>query len=142
MGKVMTKLSLWNNTDLDMVDRGLIAREAVRMEEIDALVDTGATMLVLPIDVCERLGLTVLDTRKVRLADGSVREIPHVGGLRLSILGRQMVCDVLAMPVGTTPLIGQIPLEALDLIVDPKAREVRVNPESPDMPLLDLLRAA
>src|ERR1022692_397028 len=118
MGKVMTKLTLWNNTDLAMVDRGLLAREAVRMEEIDALVDTGATMLVLPIDVCERLGLTFLDTRKVRLADGGLREIPHVGDLRLSILGRQMICDVLAMPVGTTPLIGQIPLEALDLIVD------------------------
>jgi hypothetical protein len=39
------------------------------------------------------------------------------------------------------PLIGQI-LEGLDLVVDPKSREVTVNPASPDMPLLDLLRAS
>jgi hypothetical protein len=44
--------------------------------------------------------------------------------------------------VGTTALIGQIPLEALDLIVDPKSREVRVNPESPDAPLLEILLAS
>ena len=42
------------------------------------------------------------------------------------------------LPAGTPALTGQIPLEALDLIVDPKSHEVRVNPESPDAPVLDL----
>lgn len=46
------------------------------------------------------------------------------------------------MPEGSTVLIGQTPLETLDLIVDPRSREVAVNPASPDMPLLDLLRAS
>lgn len=46
-----------------------------------------------------------------------------------------MTCDALVLPAGATALIGQIPLEGLDLIVDPKSREVRVNPLSPDMPL-------
>jgi hypothetical protein len=32
-------------------------------------------------------------------------------------------------------------LEALDLVVDPKSREVTVNPASPDIPLLDALHA-
>jgi hypothetical protein len=40
------------------------------------------------------------------------------------------------------PLIGQIPLEALDLIVDPKSRDLAVNPASPDTPLLDCLLAS
>lgn len=35
--------------------------------------------------------------------------------------------------------MSEIPLEALDLIVDPKSRELRANPESPDAPLLDLM---
>jgi hypothetical protein len=39
-------------------------------------------------------------------------------------------------------LIGQIPLEELDLVVDPKSRELSVNPASPDMPLLDLMAVA
>jgi hypothetical protein len=47
----------------------------------------------------------------------------------------------LVVPAGSTALIGQIPLEALDLVVDPKSRDVRVNPASPDVPCLDLLAA-
>jgi hypothetical protein len=51
------------------------------------------------------------------------------------------VFSALVMPAGTAALVGQIPLEELDLIVDPKSREVRVNPASPDVPLLDVLKA-
>ena len=56
--------------------------------------------------------------------------------------GRDTVINALVEAAGTTPLIGQIPLEELDLLVDPKSRELRVNPASPDAPLLDLLSAA
>jgi hypothetical protein len=53
-----------------------------------------------------------------------------------------MSLDALAAPEGTTALIGQIPLEALDLVVDPGSRELRTNPAHPDGPLLYALRAA
>jgi len=46
------------------------------------------------------------------------------------------------MPARSTPLIGQIQLEALDLLVDAKSRQATVNPASPDVPLLDLLHAS
>jgi clan AA aspartic protease len=142
MGSVMTKVTLWNNTDLDNAERGLIPREAVRTEEIEALVDTGATQLVIPIDVCERLGLRRGRTVPVRLADGSDREMTYMTSLHISILGRDMSSDALASPVGTTPLIGQIPLEALDLVVDPRSRDLRTKPAHPDGPLMYALRAA
>ena len=69
-------------------------------------------------------------------------ELPWVSGIRITILGRETVINALVEAAGTTPLIGQIPLEELDLLVDPKSRELRVNPASPDAPLLDLLSAA
>jgi hypothetical protein len=78
----------------------------------------------------------------VRLANGQIQEFPVVVNFVVEIVGRRTVCEAFLLPVGSTPLIGQIPLEALDLIVDPKSREVMVNPASPDMPLLDLLRAS
>jgi len=37
-------------------------------------------------------------------------------------------------------LIAQIPLEAMDLIVNPKTGKLMPRPESPDMPLIDILR--
>jgi predicted aspartyl protease len=99
-------------------------------------------MLVLPADVVERLGVRIAGHRKVRYADGRVASIPWVAGIKIVILGRETVVTALVEAVGTTPLIGQIPLEELDLLVDPKSRELRVNPASPDVPLLDLLTAA
>ena len=138
----MTKVMLWNNTDLDLVERGLIKWDEVRTVEIEALVDTGATQMVIPIDVCLRLGLRPGRTVPVRLADGTDREMTYYTSLHISILGRDMSCDTLAAPEGTTPLIGQIPLEALDLVVDPKSRELRTNPAHPDGPLMYALRAA
>lgn len=89
-------------------------------------------MLAIPEDVAKRLGLGFAGTRNVRYANGQREAIPWVEGVHLEILGREMTCDALVVPTGATALIGQIPIEALDLLVDP----------TPDSPLLDLLRAS
>lgn len=137
----MTDLKLWNYTDLEDVRRGLLPPQAVRHVSVEALVDTGAvTTLVIPEDVARALGLSVVQVRKVTLADGTKRDIPVMGGLRIEILGRQMNCDAYVTPAGSTPLIGQIPLEFLDLVVDPNTREARVFSE--DGPRAFLLRVA
>jgi clan AA aspartic protease len=142
MGAVMTQLTLWNCADLELCHRGALKVEEVPIERLEALVDTGATTLVLPIDVCRRLRLRPLRTTQVALADGSLCEMTWVRGVWIEILGRGMTCDALAAPEGTTALIGQIPLEGLDLVVDPRSREVRPNPAHPDGPLYYARRAA
>jgi clan AA aspartic protease len=142
MGKVMTKIRLTNSADLENRDAGVLAPEQVRTLELEALVDTGATTLAIPQDVADALGLVERRKRRVRLADGTIAEFPVVLNLVVEILGRDTVCEAFVLPAGTTALLGQIPLEALDLVVDPSSHEVRVNPASPDAPLLDLLRAS
>lgn len=142
MGAVMTQITLWNVADLELCRRGMLKKDQVPVERVEALVDTGATTLVIPIDVCRRLGLPPLRTTQVELANGSLCEMTWVRGVWIEILGRGMTCDVLAAPEGTMPLIGQIPLEGLDLVVDPRSREVRPNPEHPDGPLYYARRAA
>ena len=142
MGKIMTAIRLTNAGDRELSLRGQLPPEDIRSEIIEALVDTGATTLAIPDDVARRLGLRFAGTRNVRYANGQRDAIPWVEGVRVEILGREMTCDAFVVPAGATALIGQIPLEALDLIVDPKNRELRVNPESPESPLLDLLPLA
>ena len=142
MGRVMQTIKLTNSYDEEYVARGDLPADRVRSTEIEALVDTGATMMVLPADAVSRLGLLPAGYRKVRYADGRIAEVPWVSGVGITILGRQTVTNALVEAAGTTALIGQIPLEELDLLVDPKSRELRVNPASPDAPLLDLLAAA
>jgi clan AA aspartic protease len=142
MGKVMTKVKLTNQQDEMLARHGLLPPERVRTLEVDALVDTGATTLVIPAEICRTLGLREIGRRRVRYADGRRREIPWVTDLFIEILGRGMGCDALVETEGTTPLIGQIPLEGLDLVVNPKTGDLMPDPESPDAPLLDLLHVA
>jgi len=142
MGKVMTKIKLTSAVDHRDAAEGALPPEKVRQLTLDALVDTGATTLAIPADAVAALGLREFTRRKVRLANGQVEELSVVGDFYLEILGRITTCDAFVLPAGATALIGQIPLEGLDLVVDPKSREVTVNPASPDMPLLDLLRAS
>src|SRR4026208_522119 len=121
MGRVVTTLKLWKNTDPDNAVEGSLPPERVRSLEIEALVDTGATMLALPRDLVDALGLPLTATRPMREARGIVVGVDCVKSLQLEILGRVMTCDALVIPEGATPLIGQIQLEALDLIVDAKS---------------------
>ncbi len=59
-----------------------------RSLEVDALVDTGVTMVVLPRAVAEGLGIRELGKVRVELADGSVRDVPY-GPLELEVMGRR-----------------------------------------------------
>jgi len=138
----MEKIRLTNSYDEDRVQSGDLQPEQVQSVEIEALVDTGATMLILPADVVQRLGLREQGRRKVIYANGEDDTIPWIGGVRLTLLGREMIASALVVPAGATALIGQIPLEELDLIVDPKSRTLKVNPASPDVPLFDAFSAA
>ena len=142
MGKVMNHIKLTNAIDRDRALSGELDPGAVRSETIEALVDTGATTLAIPEDVATRLGLRVEGFRNARMANGESVTVARVSGLHLEILGRDMTCNALVLPAGVPALVGQIPLEELDLVVDPRNRELRVNPASPDAPVLDLYAVA
>lgn len=135
----MTKLTLENMFDAENARNGLLDERKVRRVVLDALVDTGATTLVIPAEAAAALGLREVRRKAAILADGSVVDWAVVAGLNVEIVGRAMTCDALVAPAGTTALIGQIPLEALDLIVDPKSQEARPNPAHPDGPMYVLL---
>jgi clan AA aspartic protease len=135
----MEKLKLVNPRDREAAEDQTLSPEKVRTVTVDALVDTGATMLVLPQDVVARLGLKPAGMRRVRYADGRTREVPWVAGVWIELLGREMSCDALIEGAGTVPLVGQIPLEGLDLVVDPKSHALTVNPLSPDAPMMESL---
>jgi clan AA aspartic protease len=138
----MEKLKLTNDYELTQAEAGTLEASKVRTVEIEALVDTGATMMMLPADVVARLGVPVKGQRKVRYADSRVEEVPWVSGIRIDVRGRNAVVSALVGAAGSTALLGQIPLEEMDFVVDPKSRELRPNPASPDAPVLDLLRVA
>ncbi|HLK91897.1 MAG TPA: hypothetical protein VKZ18_18540 [Polyangia bacterium] len=128
----MQRIKLVNSHDEEQVRRGFSSDGAVRAVEIEAIVSTRATMLVLPQDVVSRLGLAQEGYRKVRYSDGRVATLPWVAGIRLSVLGREAAVNALVDAAGTTPIIGHVPLTALGLRVDTQSGTLRPDPASPN----------
>jgi predicted aspartyl protease len=141
MGEIRAKVLLENNDDLALAAARKLARRKVRAVEIDAVVDTGAVLLLLPQDVVEALGLQKMGTAIVQLANDQKIEMVRAGTLRLTVAGRTMPIDCLVGPPGCEALVGQIVMESLDLIADPLKRTLTPRPESPFLPTLKLKRA-
>ena len=140
MGEITVNVTLENPIDRGVFERGEGEEAAIRRSSIDAIVDTGAVMLVLPQNVVERLGLETRRTVIVSYADERKEERPVAGPLTIRIGNRFMSTDCVVGPPLSEPLIGQIVLEALDLIADCTNRTLTPRPESPDYPLLKLKR--
>ena len=127
MGKVIQKIKLINLFD------------PTKTAEVEAVIDTGATMLVLPQNIVEELGLRKMREAKVRYADNETKLKSIYGVVTVEIEGRAGEFNVLAEAEGSQPLVGQIVLEQLDLVVDPATRQVIPNPRSPEMPMVEIL---
>lgn len=139
MGKVVTRVQLWNWADEIDVKRGLLTPEQVRSIEVDAIVDTCASHLVLPKWIAEQLGIEARRMATVRYADGRLARKPVAIGVRIAIAGRDTVADAVIEEDGNEVLVGYTVLQLLDLIVDPMNEIISPRPESPDMPMIDLL---
>jgi predicted aspartyl protease len=127
-GRVLTHATIENLGDLFEVERGSRSADEVRRIQVeDALVDTGATTLALPSSLIQRLGLHQVYEKQVRSTRG-LGLVAVYEAVRLTITDRFCTVDVMEVPDEVPVLIGQIPLEMLDLVVDPQARRLIGNP--------------
>ena len=108
--------------------------------EVPALADTGSVFLCIPEHVRLQLKLDVLQEREVSLADGSFVSVPYVGPVLVRFKNRIGVVGALVL--GNEVLLGSIPLEDMDLVVNPRTRTVDVNPASPNIASGIVKRAA
>ncbi len=128
MGRVVVAAKIENLGDLYMVEKGLLAADQVhRIEVSDALVDTGATALSMPKTLVDQLGLLPFRSRVARTSAGLVTFRVY-GGARLTVQGRECQVDVVELPDNSPVLIGQVPLELLDFVVDPANQRLIGNP--------------
>lgn len=101
--------------------------------QVRALVDTGATEMTVTPEVAVALGFDLEEVwrQMVTVADGRRFKVPRIGPLQIRYQDRAASFD--AMVMGDQCLMGQVPLEVLDLIVDPK--EKRLIGRDPDGPV-------
>ena len=138
MGRVIVHAKIENLEDLYEANRGRLDAEQARSIEIDdALVNTGATMLSLPKRHIDQLGLRRHRTRKATPAAG-IAEFGVYEAVRLTIQDRDCTIDVMEVPDVCPVLIGQIPLEMLDFVVDPVGQRLIGNPAHNGEHMVDL----
>jgi predicted aspartyl protease len=127
MGKVIVKIKLTNLFDLGAQHRKL-SQAKPRSVEAEALVDTGATRLYLKPSVIRALGLEKVDEIISQTTNGPKKRSVYEP-VRLEIQGRYGNFDVVDIGEKVPNLVGQVPLEYLDFVVDPKRRKLVSNPD-------------
>jgi hypothetical protein len=65
------------------------------------------------------------------LADGRRQVVSYVGTLAISVANRKGIAG--AMVMGNQVLLGAIPMEDMDLVVNPRTQQVMPNPENPNI---------
>jgi len=121
MGHVFAEIELSNPRQPDF--------ESVKVK---ALADTGALMLCIPEHIAIQLNLETESMREVSVADSRKMNVPYVGPIKVSF-GKRF-CYVGALVLGDEVLLGAVPMEDMDLVVNPGRRELTVDPVSPNIP--------
>jgi clan AA aspartic protease len=132
MGVFSVDIEIVNETDRILEDAGHGRTEGVRSAVVSALVDTGATVLVIPESLRVELGLNTVARQLVGIADGSVVECDEVGPVVVRFGDRSMIGTAIAIPGEANVLLGAVQMETMDLVVDPLARRLTPNPRSPE----------
>ncbi len=138
MGEVIVELEIENYDDRVLYENNIKTIDEIRRERVKVLVDTGSTMLVLPQDLVEQLGLKKMEKVIVTYADERKEERDVAGVAMVRVENRTMPTNCVVGPPGSEGLLGQIILEELDLVVDCKEGKLKPKPESPYLPTLKL----
>ena len=118
MGRVNVEIEVASNVDKVLVDLGMLTPDKVKRVRLPAVVDSGATFLVLPAATVAQLGLTPARRMTVKYADQRRIERDVVQNVLLELQGRQGLFEAVVEPDRTDALVGAIPLEAMDFLID------------------------
>lgn len=132
MGLVHSEIELVRGADVVLHQEGIIKIEQIKKMTVTALVDSGAYMLAINKNVKAQLDLRVIDNQIAQLADGSKIKLDIVGPVEVRFQNRSTTCRAMVLPGDSEILLGAIPMEDLDVVINPREQTMIVNPLSPN----------
>ena len=124
MGFVYADITLVNAEDKIKAQIGVIDESEIRQTTLTAIVDTGVGRLAISEDIRQLLGLQVKSFRQAELADGTLKKYDLAGPVTVQWKNRAALCQAMVVPNASEVLLGVLPLEDMDLIVDPVSQEL------------------
>jgi predicted aspartyl protease len=138
VGIVLVTALIENYDDARAAEKGLIPDAQVRRIEVhDARVDTGATFVSMPKRLIEQLGLKRIKTTHAKTVTGLV-PFGIYEPVKLTIQGRDCEVRVTEVADNCPVLIGIIPLELLDFVVNPQGQKLAGNPDHGGEYMIDM----
>jgi predicted aspartyl protease len=98
MGNVFAEITVTNKEDIIKAKNGIIAEKDVRSVTMKALVDTGATTLIINDEICRQLGLGTIGTRTANLAGGGKGFCKVTESVQIQWKDRFATVDAIAFP--------------------------------------------
>jgi clan AA aspartic protease len=131
MGLIYAEIELINGVDLGMANRKLMDPDEVKRMRVTALVDTGSLLLAINENIQEQLQFPIVEKRRAQMANGHIIECDVVAPVELRFKNRQTTCRAMVLPGDSEVLLGAIPLEDMDVLIDAQRQELIVNPDHP-----------
>ncbi len=131
MGLVYAEIDLISIDDIVLSRRGFLDKDKIKQVTINALVDSGAYMLTINENVRAQLDLPFIEKQFGRLADETLLELDVVGPVEVRFENRSTTVRAIVLPGNAEVLLGSIPMEDMDVLIDPKQQKLVVNPAHP-----------
>jgi clan AA aspartic protease len=123
MGTVHAEITLKNAADMARVRDGHLKERDLRSATVTALADTGAMTLVITEELCQTLGLSKVDEKIIRTASGQRLACKVTEPVDIHWKNRSSSQRAVVIPGAEDVLLGAIPLEDMDLMVNPVTQE-------------------
>ena len=124
MGLVHAEITLKNVEDVIKAEIGLIKEHEIRQATVMAMVDTGAITLVINEKLRLQLGFGIKGERRATLANNAKETVKIAGPVSVQWKNRDSICHPLVISGDGEALLGAVPLEEMDLMVDPVRQEL------------------
>jgi clan AA aspartic protease len=131
IGIFRQEVEIINANDKALLKAGYIKESEVRQMKVEMMVDTGAYMICINEALKNQLGLEINDRQEGVLANGDRHLFDIAGPIEIRIHNRRTISEAIVLPGNAEPLLGSIPLEAMDLLVDPKMGQLVVPKDRP-----------
>ena len=131
MGLVYAEIDLINGGDMYLYRQNQIKEEDIKQVKVTALVDRGAYMLTINETVRAQLDLPFIEKQFGKLADETLLELDVVGPVEVRFENRSTTVRAIVLPGDAEILLGAIPMEDMDVLIDPRQQRLLVNPKHP-----------
>ena len=124
MGTTYAEITLKNSRDVGNAREGLIEEGDVHSVTVQAVVDTGAMTLVINEELQQKLGLAMTKKAFAYVANGQRVPCEETDPVDINWKNRSASVRAVVIPGARTVLLGAIPLENMDLMVNPVTQEL------------------